>query len=158
MAVCNRNGYIFVFLLTPLREGRHSRPILKGGNLRYFYSRPCGRGDYPQKPPKIPLWLFLLTPLREGRRMIRSYKGGGLIFLLTPLREGRLGGMARSSASLYAFLLTPLREGRRALQKSITADANFYSRPCGRGDRKGVLPSAYPYDGISTHAPAGGAT
>ena len=38
-----------IFLLTPLREGRHGR----GANLRqvfHFYSRPCGRGDsnFPQ--------------------------------------------------------------------------------------------------------------
>ena len=32
------------------------------------------------------------------------------------------------------FLLTPLREGRRDLALEITVDADFYSRPCGRGD------------------------
>ena len=35
-----------VFLLTPLREGRHY--VLKGTQIpqEHFYSRPCGRGDH----------------------------------------------------------------------------------------------------------------
>ena len=32
------------FLLTPLREGRHLRPVFFR-RAKYFYSRPCGRGD-----------------------------------------------------------------------------------------------------------------
>ena len=58
---------VFIFLLTPLREGRRS-----GFRLPAFPSR------------------FLLTPLREGRQsppeQIPSVPGQ---FLLTPLREGR---------------------------------------------------------------------
>ena len=34
---------------------------------------------------------------------------------------------------------------------------HFYSRPCGRGDADGLLRASQD-DGISTHAPAGGAT
>ena len=33
-----------LFLLTPLREGRHNR-IPNRMMVSYFYSRPCGRGD-----------------------------------------------------------------------------------------------------------------
>ena len=56
------------------------------------------------------------------------------------------------------FLLTPLREGRRSLRiASLGKRYNFYSRPCGRGD--GGLVAGFAVDaGISTHAPAGGAT
>ena len=55
-------------------------------------------------------------------------------FLLTPLREGRQSSFHRLGNAIL-FLLTPLREGRHVL--SVT----------------------YPdVDGISTHAPAGGAT
>ena len=77
------------------------------------------------------------------------------------------------------FLLTPLREGRRRQAGGAEGGVNFYSRPCGRGDQRGgawLLPIGYFYSrpcgrgdelqaflkiellGISTHAPAGGAT
>ena len=55
-----------IFLLTPLREGRHE--ALRGSALWY---------------------LFLLTPLREGRRMKKEAHTMNEKFLLTPLREGR---------------------------------------------------------------------
>ena len=77
------------------------------------------------------------------------------------------------------FLLTPLREGRPVKTVFIRVLVNFYSRPCGRGDRMKKelnircflflltplregrqpvlrLPEYRP--AISTHAPAGGAT
>ena len=57
----------FLFLLTPLREGR---PVLQ---LDIFRSS-C---------------IFLLTPLREGRRNKSVIMPDGTEFLLTPLREGR---------------------------------------------------------------------
>ena len=57
---------------------------------------------------------FLLTPLREGRRYIPQRKCAECAFLLTPLREGRL-----KTPSL----------------KSLSS-SDFYSRPCGRGDRR----------------------
>ena len=55
------------------------------------------------------------------------------------------------------FLLTPLREGRRYLRYPAARWNYFYSRPCGRGDPDG-LDNALIRRGISTHAPAGGAT
>ena len=54
------------FLLTPLREGRHLRPVFFR-RAKYFYSRPCGRGDKKQLYLPHNGKLFLLTPLREGR-------------------------------------------------------------------------------------------
>ena len=35
---------------------------------KYFYSRPCGRGDETGGHGQQPGNQFLLTPLREGRR------------------------------------------------------------------------------------------
>ena len=78
------------FLLTPLREGRHTpdtgdyyisiisthapaggatkrRQAMHGGYAN-FYSRPCGRGDRPRCAKRAERPRFLLTPLREGRR------------------------------------------------------------------------------------------
>ena len=133
---------VFVFLLTPLREGR-------------LAIRP---GDLAEK-------IFLLTPLREGRQAYSRYSGKFLIisthaptrgatrffvglmfslssvFLLTPLREGRPAGRAaaeigQTPISTHAptrgatcaavlchvldvvFLLTPLREGRPLVPSS----------------------------------------
>ena len=81
------------FLLTPLREGRQPAKSWQSSNTRYFYSRPCGRGDAeefkqldesddisthapaggatsPQNSFPCSRYSFLLTPLREGRREI----------------------------------------------------------------------------------------
>ena len=54
------------------------------------------------------------------------------------------------------FLLTPLREGRPKPSPAEQRRKYFYSRPCGRGDRKHRTRQAV--WAISTHAPAGGAT
>ena len=58
------------FLLTPLREGRRTAPSLCSSPPLYFYSRPCGRGDFGSLIAFPATGTFLLTPLREGRRMI----------------------------------------------------------------------------------------
>ena len=79
----------------------------------------------------------------------------------------------------WKFLLTPLREGRPAPQHRRSQSPNFYSRPCGRGDeiadaelakrvkflltplregRQSQKRQEQSTQGISTHAPAGGAT
>ena len=165
------------FLLTPLREGRRSSDRFgavrrcisthapAGGATRacselsagwsYFYSRPCGRGDFDwfqwERDGKISThapaggatiafgqnavaFQFLLTPLREGRLGTLNISSLiSVLFLLTPLREGRLKGRWHSPISPL-FLLTPLREGRHKSPPALPAGGNFYSRPCGRGD------------------------
>ena len=123
----------------------------------YFYSRPCGRGDYHDVRFSKKAARFLLTPLREGRRRSAWPDGRVCTFLLTPLREGRRQALAKRRHP-PGFLLTPLREGRPA--HGLTLDApspDFYSRPCGRGD-KTFGASKMSVSSISTHAPAGGAT
>ena len=44
---------------------------------------------------------------------------------------------ARRAEKEGVFLLTPLREGRLLSSNSMPPITNFYSRPCGRGDRHG---------------------
>ena len=145
--------------------------------LQNFYSRPCGRGDAVRIRNNIGRAGFLLTPLREGRRISSENAGLECKFLLTPLREGRqCSFFARLPAQ--QFLLTPLREGRRGHFQPNIHDRHFYSRPCGRGDGSyeemgaalphfysrpcgrgdNVVKAAWAIFGISTHAPAGGAT
>ena len=104
---------MFLFLLTPLREGRR---------------RSAGRSRSRTK--------FLLTPLREGRQPMQLFRNSDLPFLLTPLREGRPWPRAMPYKA-FSFLLTPLREGRHAKDWIWTRRSSyFYSRPCGRGDRQ----------------------
>ena len=152
----NIRGRTGRFLLTPLREGRRGlgnllgglgqisthapaggatrfppRPCMAGGN---FYSRPCGRGDGGQRRHSPCGTISTHAPAGGATRAGKYKNTSGTVFLLTPLREGRprtRTGRRRSPL----FLLTPLREGRR----------RFPPRTCRAG-------------GISTHAPAGGAT
>ena len=57
---------ISLFLLTPLREGRLVL-FCPSWLCKYFYSRPCGRGDDSYAVSLKFVYPFLLTPLREGR-------------------------------------------------------------------------------------------
>ena len=153
------NGNVTVFLLTPLREGRPEllaqlqrlvrfllTPLREGrpGSRRadpariaisthapaggatptaqetarrasYFYSRPCGRGDSSAPSPRRWRCRFLLTPLREGR-----------------LRRWRLPGR-KGPISTHA----PAGGATAALDGVACHLADFYSRPCGRGDQGG---------------------
>ena len=109
---------------------RHAvRPV-----RRYFYSRPCGRGDRQTFPYHQYLG-FISTHapaggatagallLRGAQRISTHAPAGGATkepldvstatyaFLLTPLREGR-PRYGRNTSQGSEFLLTPLREGR----------------------------------------------
>ena len=78
------------------------------------------------------------------------------LFLLTPLREGRRV-VGRSPVGVTLFLLTPLREGRLALRVSDDVVRGISTHaPAGGATAIGyLLQGGY---NISTHAPAGGAT
>ena len=108
----SENTKFFLFLLTPLREGRREAAAGTRRFLRYFYSRPCGRGDCFQ-------------PL---------FCGDNIQFLLTPLREGRLKPMRLRLIVSY-FYSRPCGRGDH-LRRLACEDCGlyFYSRPCGRGD------------------------
>ena len=102
---------LFVFLLTPLREGR-------------------------RKPRSIPRRHggFLLTPLREGRLQDHRRIPETGQFLLTPLREGRR--LRRYSFVRVGFISThaPAGGATRVRLQGLPRSVYFYSRPCGRGD------------------------
>ena len=101
----------------------------------YFYSRPCGRGDFT-----------LILNVEKSVFISTHAPAGGA----TSQRRSR--GIRRAG-----FLLTPLREGRLFRVYRCPYCGNFYSRPCGRGDCK-CLYATGNQPPISTHAPAGGAT
>ena len=129
--ICDEHN---LFLLTPLREGRRAAVRTAALPKEYFYSRPCGRGDSWRRRLSAPCGLFLLTPLREGRPMVRQ-KPGRFRNISTHAPAG--------GATTRERCFAPIRE-------------HFYSRPCGRGDRRSGSPPQRIR--ISTHAPAGGAT
>ena len=104
-------------------------------NKKYFYSRPCGRGDTLAEWEYSDEKDFYSRPCGRGDVQRMQTSGRPSLFLLTPLREGRQ---------------TPSRRMRPKI-------ANFYSRPCGRGDRADLSCREIQIQ-ISTHAPAGGAT
>ena len=124
------------FLLTPLREGRLDRIELKIDKGLISTHAPAG-GATRLNAFLAASFPFLLTPLREGRLsalprgfcniLISTHApAGGATFICFPI----------TSLSALTFLLTPLREGRPALRRAKGADVDFYSRPCGRGDRR----------------------
>ena len=124
-----------LFLLTPLREGRQRVDALTVAGMLDFYSRPCGRGDVPAECDVfLPGNQFLLTPLREGRRSRPGSQGRLSDFYSRPCGRGDAEGLGQGF-DREIFLLTPLREGRQDCR-------TFRER----------------VHGISTHAPAGGAT
>ena len=167
------------FLLTPLREGRRSKPSPAARPRKYFYSRPCGRGDRlahrTQPPGRISTHApaggatiagdrivssniaFLLTPLREGRPGPSRLTGSGFgNFYSCPCGRGDVADRD-AGAACFQFLLTPLREGRRSLRSCPGIFFHISTHaPAGGATRVVVIRSQLAH--ISTHAPAGGAT
>ena len=100
-----------VFLLTPLREGRR-KPCPRLHSILYFYSRPCGRGDWVRFSRKC--WTFpdfYSRPCGRGDLLQPQGTGQGNISTHAPA-----GGATRRRGTSWRFpwlfLLTPLREGR----------------------------------------------
>ena len=175
----NGSSELVVFLLTPLREGRRVEKEKWTLNLS-----------------------FLLTPLREGRRYgiqiddLKVYisthapAGGATEIpgdLIPPETDisthAPAGGATRDSgvtAQLVGNISThaPAGGATQIIFRFGVSQCDFYSRPCGRGDKfHGVLRFRYLHfysrpcgrgdlyqqakiarEYISTHAPAGGAT
>ena len=145
-------------------EHFYSRPCGRGDRENnvvctvwlYFYSRPCGRGD--QKPEVRTIRRYISTHAPAGGAtstfllLILDLRR----FLLTPLREGRLinlrdlavhhvisthapAGGATVVAAVAAVRIristhAPAGGATRSARTLSPKRANFYSRPCGRGD------------------------
>ena len=146
----------WLFLLTPLREGRHAVGF-----------------------PLASTALFLLTPLREGRRgLTRGSMAKWDISTHAPA-GGATQSRLPSPCWCRYFYSRPCGRGDRYVQRIQRNSGHFYSRPCGRGDvlrthhwflhwlflltplREGRRTRRACKDrarAISTHAPAGGAT
>ena len=195
-------GYC-LFLLTPLREGRLYRWYEKNGcgeisthapaggatedaldaahKAIISTHAPAGGATLRTSASVCPSARFLLTPLREGRRSRNRRSSARTVFLLTPLREGRpCRDAGRAAAGPPISTHAPAGGATSSGARLASASVNFYSRPCGRGDRCNsfLFPNVTLYfysrpcgrgdvaeladlsahNVISTHAPAGGAT
>ena len=145
-----------LFLLTPLREGRQLCQAGRSLCDTHFYSRPCGRGDSCGMDLINPS-TSISTHAPAGGATEAAIKNRNIGYISTHAPAG--GATLRSGQCKpmqLRFLLTPLREGRRGLQVGRKGGSHFYSRPCGRGDKRGGRKGKF--GAISTHAPAGGAT
>ena len=178
---CQSRRALFYFYSRPCGRGDKAHPNYYG--LWSFISTHAPAGGATHGAPRvISDDLFLLTPLREGRRepergalcrldAISTHAPAGgatiseinaalgtLISTHAPAGGATLTEINEVLNQKILFLLTPLREGRPVRSSGRPATPiNFYSRPCGRGDRS-VLHHGSPKAPISTHAPAGGAT
>ena len=109
--------------------------------IAYFYSRPCGRGD------KI-IGEFtcnrvtISTHAPAGGATLQVRRESADEHISTHAPAGGATRARRSSGLSFSFLLTPLREGRPSTGRKRSRRANFYSRPCGRGDLPVLLRTA----------------
>ena len=165
----------------------YSRPCGRGDIVRHavypigrnFYSRHCGRGDWIFRPSSVSL-SEISTHAPAGGATLRLHLAGAEGAISTHAPAGGATDTAKAANQAFGiisthapaggatwttgtwpgatglFLLTPLREGRRKWRRRRNEQENFYSRPCGRGDYDGHHDPRLA--GISTHAPAGGAT
>ena len=148
---------VALFLLTPLREGRLYRKPGRLPSRRYFYSRPCGRGDkHVCKTSSSSSQISTHAPAGGATLGCAPRPGGVLISTHAPA-----GGatFARRCRDIGLAISTHAPAGGATFTSCIrlTSRANFYSRPCGRGD-EAHTDTVDGLKSISTHAPAGGAT
>ena len=167
-----------------------------------FYSRPCGRGDllYTLSGKAIPISTHApaggatraIPPRKRRARHISTHApAGGATCVFSKSEKSRYisthapagGATLRDFPALHKLFISthaPAGGATNPLCAELAAPAHFYSRPCGRGDRRQwsnypargshfysrpcgrgdplVITYSGGKDSISTHAPAGGAT
>ena len=102
----------------------YSRPCGRGDIVRHavypigrnFYSRPCGRGD----------WIFRPSSVSLSEISTHAPAGGATLRLHLAGAEGAISTHAPAGGATWS--------GGSSFQKI----RDFYSRPCGRGDRCGA--------------------
>ena len=104
---------------------------------RNFYSRPCGRGDTPSASLWRPPSYFYSRPCGRGDDVEGSAANTAGVFLLTPLREGRHTAAAPVNPTSCISTHAPAGGATRGTSCPCLSLCNFYSRPCGRGDKTG---------------------
>ena len=155
-ASCRRYAAGNLFQFTPLREGRHAVRRRPDVSSAYFNSRPCGRGDRQcvGRPALCPISIHAPAggatypdTFERQRKVISIHAPAGgatppvgavtlrLQFQFTPLREGRPRRPRRPKHTAKYFNSRPCGRGDAKGIAEVTKYAtNFNSRPCGRGD------------------------
>ena len=168
-----------LFLLTPLREGRHKTWFARSFSGTYFYSRPCGRGDRSGIPGPQVHSHFYSRPCGRGDDHEPAPHNAPAYFYSRPCGRGdflrlptrllcmRISTHAPAGGATWIIIMpvgvisisthAPAGGATSPRTSKNSTAMYFYSRPCGRGDRRGRRRIPAPAK-ISTHAPAGGAT
>ena len=109
----------FLFLLTPLREGRPCLPRRRAQRTANFYSRPCGRGDgYAGLYQVLHADDFYSRPCGRGDGLHACEQPIDVLISTHAPAGGATSSSLSSRHSRSVFLLTPLREGRQQFSTS----------------------------------------
>ena len=150
-------AWAILFLLTPLREGRLRRHDGLHRAGMHFYSRPCGRGDFAAsislrsciisthapaggatgcKPYSFPNWkISTHAPAGGATRAQLDDMMRDAISTHAPA-GGATEATTDAISTVYAISThAPAGGATRGRPTSKRWQRNFYSRPCGRGDR-----------------------
>ena len=103
-----------IFLLTPLREGRHSKPCGKGGfECQISTHAPAGGATAGAAAPGPPLGISTHAPAGGATAAWGKAMEGTTYFYSRPCGRGDQPSEGALDWCIQ-FLLTPLREGRQA--------------------------------------------
>ena len=111
----------FLFLLTPLREGRPNLPTPKDAIEEDFYSRPYARGDASVSDVTAQRDFISTHAPTRGATVIDAQFEVNAKFLLTPLREGRLRPDAANSLDIWISTHAPTRGATAIIHKTLAA-------------------------------------
>ncbi len=102
----------------------------------HFYSRPCGRGDAPGSFI-VPLSESISTHAPAGGATMEIYHQLKIYEISThaPAGGATLRGLIILGA-IYDFYSRPCGRGDRSRPPAGQGGSYFYSRPCGRGDAR----------------------
>ena len=148
-----------VFLLTPLREGRHCTRYIAFRREAISTHAPAGGATVRTEVAKMEVIAFLLTPLREGRqRRRRRPRDKRKHFYSRPC--GRGDALDRVLKSDLILISTHAPAGGATQRKKSTKASRIHISTHAPAGGATAAPAAACHAGrrISTHAPAGGAT
>ena len=153
--VCGRNA---VIISTHAPAGGATQARHSGRRKWYhFYSRPCGRGDWRDVSRQAGFHKISTHAPAGGATQVQLYGFCRLVISTHAPAGGATLGIDIHSFLMRNFYSRPCGRGDSRRRSWPKPKRNFYSRPCGRGDPL-TIADEYDQAGISTHAPAGGAT
>ena len=123
-----------IFLLTPLREGRLYRWYRKNGCGEISTHAPAGGATWDGQRFLVLGTISTHAPAGGATGAAASGFFHLLVFLLTPLREGRHNERAERNGIKFISTHAPAGGATRCAARDKHGQADFYSRPCGRGD------------------------